>query len=403
MSFARKHMYKHGWTEGKGLGRNETGMKSAIKVKIKRDQAGMGHDMAEEFTFQWWDHVFNRAASKIKVKGEDDSESSDSDSHENKTGKDVAITIKKPLKKKYDPTAFLYGRFVSGGLLVDDNMKKLQELAVIQKVAPVESSSDVVPVVSSDSDSDIDSDEERKLYAAAGLPEDELFKRCGGRTAHKGARHGLTASAKLARIECQEASDTSRNTSRAPSPMTVPQNAKYEFGEVQKQKKKKRKKEMDGKKKVEDATAEEVPKKKKKKRSEKLSNDSEQDWEERVEETIVKTTIVVTPAEVKPLKKKKKRRTEDIESAQSENAKTHVNTDRVEKKKKSKKSTPASKASESTSVKTTDSVVNDMIKEKSKKKKRKTCLEDTNGNHLNANLEIVEKIPIKKKKKKTHS
>jgi len=401
MSFAWKHMYKHGWTEGKGLGRNETGMKSAIKVKIKRDQAGMGHDMAEEFTFQWWDHVFNRAASKIKVKGEDDSESSDSDSDENKTGKDVAITIKKPLKKKYDPTAFLYGRFVSGGLLVDDNMKKLQELAAIQEVAPVESSSDVVPVVSSDSDSDIDSDEERKLYAAAGLPEDELFKRCGGRTAHKGARHGLTASAKLARIECQEASDTSRNTSRAPSPMTVPkcQNAKYESGEVQKQKKKKRKKEMDGKK-VEDATAEDVPKKKKKKRSEKLSNDCEQDCEERVEETIVKTTIVVTPAEVKPPKKKKKRRTEDIESAQSEDAKTHVNTDRVEKKKKSKKSTPAS---ESASAKTTDSVANDMIKEKSKKKKRKTCLEDTNGNHLNANLEIVEQIPIKKKKKKTHS
>jgi len=83
-------------------------------------------------------------------------------------------------------SGYFHLRFVSGGLLVDDNMKKLQELAAIQEVAPVESSSDVVPVVSSDSDSDIDSDEERKLYAAAGLPEDELFKRCGGRTAHKG-------------------------------------------------------------------------------------------------------------------------------------------------------------------------------------------------------------------------
>ena len=60
MSFAKKHMYKKGWAEGKGLGRNESGMKTAIKVKIKRDQAGVGHDMAEEFTFQWWDHVFNR-------------------------------------------------------------------------------------------------------------------------------------------------------------------------------------------------------------------------------------------------------------------------------------------------------------------------------------------------------
>ena len=60
MSFAKNHMYKQGWVEGKGLGRYETGMKNAIKVKIKRDQAGMGHDMAEEFTFQWWDHVFNK-------------------------------------------------------------------------------------------------------------------------------------------------------------------------------------------------------------------------------------------------------------------------------------------------------------------------------------------------------
>merc|ERR1712002_355055 len=43
-----------------------------------------------------------------------------------------------------------------------------------------------------------------KLYAAAGLPEEELFRRCGGRTAHKGARHGLKASAKLERIERQD-------------------------------------------------------------------------------------------------------------------------------------------------------------------------------------------------------
>merc|ERR1712003_318427 len=56
---------------------------------------------------------------------------------------------------------------------------------------------------SDSSDSD-DSGEEMKLYAAAGLSEEELLRRCGGRTAHKGARHGLKASAKLERIERQE-------------------------------------------------------------------------------------------------------------------------------------------------------------------------------------------------------
>lgn len=36
------------------------------------------------------------------------------------------------------------------------------------------------------------------------LTDDELFAACGGRTAHKGARHGLKLSGKLSRIEKQE-------------------------------------------------------------------------------------------------------------------------------------------------------------------------------------------------------
>ncbi|NXF83105.1 GPTC4 protein, partial [Sclerurus mexicanus] len=36
------------------------------------------------------------------------------------------------------------------------------------------------------------------------LTDEELMQACGGRTAHKGARHGLTMSAKLARLEEQE-------------------------------------------------------------------------------------------------------------------------------------------------------------------------------------------------------
>ncbi|NWX24781.1 GPTC4 protein, partial [Aegotheles bennettii] len=36
------------------------------------------------------------------------------------------------------------------------------------------------------------------------LTDEELMRACGRRTAHKGARHGLTMSAKLARLEEQE-------------------------------------------------------------------------------------------------------------------------------------------------------------------------------------------------------
>merc|ERR1712142_690533 len=120
------------------------------------------------------------------------------------------------------------GRFVSGGLLVDENQARLKEIAdvtildgnggvVLPASAPPMSDND-----DSDSSDSDDSEEEMKLYAAAGLPEEELLRRCGGRTAHKGARHGLKASAKLERIERQEGSaKASPALSPVPSPATV--------------------------------------------------------------------------------------------------------------------------------------------------------------------------------------
>merc|ERR1712025_625553 len=126
----------------------------------------------------------NRAASKIKLKGEDDSEGSDSeDDAATSANASFDISNKKPTKKKYDPKQILYGRFVSGGLLVDENQARLKEMA---DVTILDGNGGVVLPASAPpmSDSD-DSEEEMKLYAAAGLPEEELLRRCGGRTAHK--------------------------------------------------------------------------------------------------------------------------------------------------------------------------------------------------------------------------
>ncbi|KAK2141576.1 hypothetical protein LSH36_1076g00027 [Paralvinella palmiformis] len=52
---------------GSGLGSKEDGIKEAIKVKLKFDQAGIGHNRGDEFKFHWWDHAFNKAARNIKV------------------------------------------------------------------------------------------------------------------------------------------------------------------------------------------------------------------------------------------------------------------------------------------------------------------------------------------------
>jgi len=31
---------------------------------------GLGHNASEQFTNQWWDHVFNKAAAKIKIRAD---------------------------------------------------------------------------------------------------------------------------------------------------------------------------------------------------------------------------------------------------------------------------------------------------------------------------------------------
>ncbi|NWQ84209.1 GPTC4 protein, partial [Columbina picui] len=50
------------------------------------------------------------------------------------------------------------------------------------------------------------------------LTDEELMRACGGRTAHKGARHGLTMSAKLARLEEQERAFLAKYRQREPEP-----------------------------------------------------------------------------------------------------------------------------------------------------------------------------------------
>ncbi|XP_062600063.1 LOW QUALITY PROTEIN: G patch domain-containing protein 4-like [Saccostrea cucullata] len=169
--FAQKELKKFGWKEGSGLGKNENGMKDAIKVKIKKDGHGVGHNTGDEFTFHWWDHVFNKAANSIEVNTTEEGVSV------RKSKDSGGVSTKKA--RTFDNKAMLYGQFVKGATL--DNNEETH----------VEASTD------------IEYTEEDKQCLQK-LADEEILKICGGMTAHKGARHGLKLNGKLDRIQEQE-------------------------------------------------------------------------------------------------------------------------------------------------------------------------------------------------------
>ncbi|KAK1329190.1 hypothetical protein QTO34_011370 [Cnephaeus nilssonii] len=67
MKFAEEQLLKHGWTPGKGLGRKENGITQALRVTLKQDTHGVGHDPAKEFTNHWWNELFNKTAANLVV------------------------------------------------------------------------------------------------------------------------------------------------------------------------------------------------------------------------------------------------------------------------------------------------------------------------------------------------
>lgn len=187
LKFAEQQLLRHGWEHGKGLGRAENGITEAIKVKVKCDKGGVGHKEGEQFSFHWWDHVFNKASSSLQV------ESDQNGIKLKKTAEEEGgmISNKKPRKATLAKDK-LYGCFVKSATLLSGQ----------ERPEPKASGSDDS---SSSSSSDEDDDRRMDLSSTTKLSDADLVKACGGRTAHKGARHGLTMSAKLARLEQQEA------------------------------------------------------------------------------------------------------------------------------------------------------------------------------------------------------
>ncbi|KAL7887467.1 hypothetical protein AOLI_G00051880 [Acnodon oligacanthus] len=182
LRFAEQQLLRHGWEQGKGLGKGEDGISEAIKVKVKCDKGGIGHKQGEQFTFHWWDHVFNKASSNLTVESGQDGVVLKKVEGEEEEG---MISNKKPRKASLNKSS-LYGCFVKSATLLSGQEHHERRS------------------FSSDDSSSSDDEEKLDLSSTTRLSDKALMKACGGRTAHKGARHGLTMSAKLARLEQQE-------------------------------------------------------------------------------------------------------------------------------------------------------------------------------------------------------
>jgi len=193
-SFAQKEMQRYGWSEGKGLGRTENGMKNAIKVKLKNNTGGLGHDQGAEFSFHWWDHIFNKAASSFKV-----NESEDGVQLEKCEGKKITpllISNKRGLPTRLANKSLLYGTFVKAGTYdaskVDINASKVDTIGEC-------SSSDGGSTDSEDDDADLEGNKKEPINDTL----QKMFLKTG-LTGHKAARHGHNLNGKLQRLMQQE-------------------------------------------------------------------------------------------------------------------------------------------------------------------------------------------------------
>eukprot|EP00794_Sanderia_malayensis_P014141 gene14141-15618_t len=333
--FAANQLAKSGWEDGQGLGRDKQGIKEAIKVSAKNDKNGLGVDLSEQFVFHWWDHVFNKVASSIKVEHEDGEVKLSKNPESEKLEK---ISSKKPsnVTKGKD---LLYGRFIRSGTCTESDAK-------IDTKSCDESSED-----------------ESKLDFSSKDTLEKAFKLTGGRTAHKAARHGHKLSGKLKRLEEQEKSSPVVTPNASPKRSD---STDYESSSC------KKKRGSGGKRSFAIAFdydgLESCGKTKKKKKDNKIRNDSKCMSVDRTSDLILAKDEEINRSQTKKLKKKKKRREEKCE----EDALVPSSLDDcvldggVKKRKKSKKKDTEGSYS---------TVENDVTHKKRKKKKEKNVID----------------------------
>lgn len=100
--FGKKMLEKFGWSEGKGLGKNNNGISKSINPATQNDSKGIG-STSHAFV-NWWDDLYSSALSKIQIPKESasgiDTSLSDSNHKDKRLKKDKHLKEKKRLERK---------------------------------------------------------------------------------------------------------------------------------------------------------------------------------------------------------------------------------------------------------------------------------------------------------------
>ncbi|XP_053659502.1 G patch domain-containing protein 4 [Anopheles marshallii] len=181
MDFAKNILQKYGWKEGDGLGKKKDGITVPIKVSIKKNTSGFGATQLSEATNNWWERCYNEATGNIEIQSGKKHKNGEVTLHQ--VNKDaVEITTKSysvNKLKRMNQNGSKYGNvFLKASTLLGNTGREEEDPDHIRM-------------------------EDIKFNPVKTLTDEELFAACGGRTAHKGARHGLGMNGKLARIDEQ--------------------------------------------------------------------------------------------------------------------------------------------------------------------------------------------------------
>jgi len=346
MDFARQQLEKYGWKDGEGLGKSRNGISNPIKAALKFDNAGLGHKISDELVNPWWQRVYDSAAGNVNVVEENGTVGI-------KTSGKTEITTKRKRKQTKDGETAGYGSFVKRAALAEGGEA----------------------IIGSDTEEFEDEpDLKKRTSGICDLTDEELFKACGGRTAHKGARHGLSMSAKLersARLEKEKLALLAVQIEKG----TKEEIDQESYVKVSHKKKKKREKKEDYGAELENEPLqiETVDKKEKRKKSKRVVDEKEEDQ--------LQENLTENP---------KKRKSLVVETTDFVDSITENSVEFVKRKKKNK---GEEAPTEDFEVSTED------CEKSGKRKKKKNLAEETPAENLEESTENCE-VSIKRKKKK---
>ncbi|KAJ1678393.1 hypothetical protein EV182_004135 [Spiromyces aspiralis] len=168
VGFAEAQLAKYGWERGKGLGKNNEGIKRAVTVALKDDLKGIGVD-SSQWDSAWWDNIYNKASENVRTANTNRSRIPESQVDEDVPAKNYRAPDRFSIN---NPGSLYHGMFVKSS-------------AMSSTAAAADSSNAEGRDKMRKSENGTKASAIRSITV---MTDEELFAACEGRTARKGAR-----------------------------------------------------------------------------------------------------------------------------------------------------------------------------------------------------------------------